>query len=283
MISNSIAPKGRATVASRKRRTIRSVLRALSRFSARRRKNRTIVLMYHAIGNSVYAVSPEEFEAQMAYLKGHARVVALDRILISGYPKTEASLTCAITFDDGYAGVYQYAYPILRRHSFPAVLYVTTAALDRNGTRAPHHIDGFFPNEPTLTWSQTQEMSKWGIAIGSHLCHHLDMRELSPETGRQELIASKEIISGKIGELCEHFAYPYGFFNSRNVQWVKETGYKSAVTVRHRVVPYSVEPLCIPRMGVAPETSSSFEGMLRGDLDYLFIVREIRQLLGLPI
>ncbi len=263
------------------RRAIRSVLRAVSRLSARRRKRRVIVLMYHAVGHSTYAVKPEEFAQQMAYLEAHAQVVALDEIANRSYPKTASPLTCAITFDDGYAGVYEYAYPILRRYSFPALLYVTVAALDRNAAR--DHIEGFFPHEPTLTWSQTVEMSQNGVIIGSHLCHHFDMRQLSYEAAMHELISSKDIISRKIGGACEHFAYPYGFFNSDNARWVREAGYKTAVTVRHSIVPDNVKPFRIPRMGVAPETSPLFEGMLRGDLDYLMIVRAIRQLLRLPI
>jgi peptidoglycan/xylan/chitin deacetylase (PgdA/CDA1 family) len=273
----------RATVVSRKRRAVRSVLRAVSRLAARRRKTRTIVLMYHSIGNSAYAVQPEDFEAQMRYLKAHGRVLALDAIISRRDRDTEVPLTCAITFDDGYTGVYEYAYPILRRYGFPAVLYVTTSALDRDGVRHGYEIQGFFPGEPTLTWTQVREMSKGRITIGSHLCHHLDMRKLSPEIGTVELGCSKDIISRQIAAPCKHFAYPFGFLNAESVQWVRKIGYESAVTVRHMVVPDNLDPLRIPRMGFGPENSwADFEGMLRGDLDYLLIVRKIRQVLGLP-
>jgi peptidoglycan/xylan/chitin deacetylase (PgdA/CDA1 family) len=209
-------------------------------------------------------------------------VVALDEIVSGRYHDTAVPLTCAITFDDGYAGVYEYAYPILRQNGFEAVLYVTTSALDQGGAQHPHEIPGFYPGEPTLTWAQVREMSKGGITIGSHLCHHLDMRKLNPETGMEQLGRSRDIISQKLGAPCKHFAYPFGLFNARNVHWVGKLGYESAVTVRHSLVPDNLDPLRIPRMGVAPENSADFEGMLRGDLDYLLIVRKMRQTLGLP-
>jgi peptidoglycan/xylan/chitin deacetylase (PgdA/CDA1 family) len=284
MTSDSMLLNSTAAVVSRKRRAVRGILRPMSRLAARRRETRTIVLMYHSIGNSAYAVRPEDFDAQMRYLKAHARVVPLDAIVSGRYHDTAVPLTCAITFDDGYAGVYEYAYPILRQNGFEAVLYVTTSALDRGGAQHPCEIPGFFPGEPTLTWAQVREMSRGGITIGSHLCHHFDMRELSPGIGRNELCDSRDIISQKLGAPCKHFAYPFGLFNAQNAQWVSKLGYESAVTVRHSLVPDNLDPFRIPRMGFGPENSwADFEGMLRGDLDYLLILRNIRQTLGLPI
>jgi peptidoglycan/xylan/chitin deacetylase (PgdA/CDA1 family) len=284
MSSDSWPPNSTATMTSLKRRAVRGLLRAVSRLAAHRKRARTIVLMYHAIGDSPYAVRPEVFEAQMEYLHAHARVVTLDEIVGGRYLDSAMPLTCAITFDDGYAGVYEYAYPILSRYGFSAVLYVTTSALDRNGKQHPHEIPGFFPGERTLTWSQTQEMSKDGITIGSHLCRHLDMRELSPKIGMEELRVSKDIISQKLATPCRHFAFPFGLFNAQNVQWVSKLGYESAVTVRHGLVRNNLDPFRIPRMGFGPENDSAdFERMLRGDLDYLLIVRAIRQMLRLPI
>jgi len=269
-------------VVSRKRRAARSALRALSRLAARRRKTRSVVFMYHAVGNSFHCVSPDAFQAQMSYLKAHARVISLDAMLNSQCRHSNAPLTCAITFDDGYAGVYEHAYPILRRYGFPAVLYVTTSALDRDRGERSFTIPGFFPGEPTVTWAQVQEMSSKGMNIGSHLCNHLDMRGLRPDIGMEELVRSKEIITQQVGTPCKHFAYPFGLFNAQNVDWVRKCGYESAVTVRHSVVADNLDPFGIPRMGLAPMDSfADFMGMLRGDLDYLLVVRKVRQILGL--
>jgi len=273
-----------ARVLSRKRRAIRRVLRAVSRLAARRRTSRSLVLLYHSVGRSSYSVQPENFEAQIRYLKAHARVVTLDAIVSGRHRDSDAPLTCAITFDDGYAGVYEYAYPILCRYGFAAVLYVTTSALDREGAERPYQNPGFYPDELTMTWGQAREMSKAGITIGSHLCHHLKMTELRPEIGIEELGRSKDIISDQVAAECKHFAYPYGLFNAENAHWVSQCGYESAVTVRHSILPDRLDALRIPRMCIDPVNSwADFEGMLHGDLDYLLVVREIRQVLGLPI
>jgi len=281
---NGSSPESSAVTLSRKRRAVRGVLRAASRLAARRRKTRSLVLLYHAVGKSSYSVQPESFEAQMKYLKAHARVVPLDAIVSGQYHDSPAPLTCAITFDDGYAGVYEYARPILRRYGFPALLYATTSALDREGTERPYQNPGFYPDEPTLTWAQAREMSNAGITIGSHLCHHLKMTGLDPEIGMEELARSKEIISAKMGAACRHFAYPYGLFNAQNADWVARSGYESAVTVRHSILPDNLDPLRIPRMCVdAVNSWADFKGMLHGDLDYLVVVRKMHEMLGQPI
>jgi peptidoglycan/xylan/chitin deacetylase (PgdA/CDA1 family) len=271
------------TAVSLKRRAVRGVLRPVSRLAARRSERRTIVLMYHAIGNSAYGVTPEGFETQMKYLKAHAQVVSLDTIVSGEYRDTRANLTCAITFDDGYDGVYKYAYPILRHNGFEAVLYVTTSAIDQGGASQPPTIAGFYPGEPVLTWNKVREMSQGGITIGSHLCHHLDMRTLSQTACMNELRRSKDIITQKLGAPCRHFAYPSGLFNAQSIHCLRKLGYQSAVTVRHSVVPEVLDPLQIPRMGVAPENSADFEGMLRGDLDYLLLIRKMWRILDLPV
>src|SRR5208282_1081890 len=62
----------------------------------------------------------------------------------------------------------------------------------------------------------------------------------------------------------------------------RKCGYESAATVRHSVVADNLDAFRIPRMGLAPMDSfADFVGMLRGDLDYLLVVRKVRQILGL--
>lgn len=238
--------------------------------------------MYHAIGYSRFAVRPEDFKKQMAYLKAHARVVSLDEIVAGDHEEHRAPspLTCAITFDDGYAGVHEYAYPILRQYGFGAVVYVTTSALDSVSGLGKAEIPGFFPGEPVLNWEQVREMNANGITIGSHLCHHLDLRRADVKQCLEELCESKRIICEKISTPCNHFAYPSGWFKPDTVTCVRRAGYESAVTVRYSTVADKVDRFRIPRMGVGPENSEYFEQMLLGGLDYLLITRKLRHTFG---
>src|SRR5689334_6543736 len=74
-----------------------------------------------------------ELEAVLAYLRAEGyRPVALEEIsrrCPSGDRPEEKRV--AITFDDGYAGNLNVAYPVLRRHAVPFTVYVTTGFMDR--------------------------------------------------------------------------------------------------------------------------------------------------------
>lgn len=262
---------------------LRRPARLVCKTAARLRPKRTIVLLYHSIGEAKDAVKPERFQEQMSYLKHEARVISLDRILRGDHLTHDAPLTCAITFDDGYSSVYEIAYPTLRHYGFPAVAYITTDAVGHLAPKRSDDYPGLFPGETTLTWPQIRELSQHDIAIGSHLCQHKNMTRLDADEGLSELRRSKAIITQKLDSACRHFAYPFGLFNRHNVEWVRQSGYESATTVVHATVPQEYNPLTIPRMCVAPiHTLNDFAAILRGEFDYLPIVQSVRRILRLP-
>jgi peptidoglycan/xylan/chitin deacetylase (PgdA/CDA1 family) len=268
-------------------RRVANILRRPARFVCKTATHiwptRTIVLLYHSIGEAKDAVLPERFEEQMYYLKYHARVVSLDRILRNEHLKDNAPLTCAITFDDGYSSVYDIAYPILRHYEFPALAYITTDAIGDSAPKCSDGYPGLFSGETTMTWKQVREMSRNDIAIGSHLCQHKDMTTLNADEGMSELKRSKVEISEKLGLACKHFAYPFGLFNRQNVEWVRQSGYETATTVVHATVPYKYDRLRIPRMCPAPmHTLNDFVAILNGEFDYLPLVQKARRLLKMP-
>jgi len=76
------------------------------------------------LNNSVVTIA--EFAAQMAYLEKEGYYpVTLDEFsaFLGGKIKLPAK-SVLITFDDGYASNYWYAYPILKRHKMKAVVFV---------------------------------------------------------------------------------------------------------------------------------------------------------------
>jgi len=98
---------------------------------------RLIILNYHHVSAGPggpadtpfeTGVAAREFQQQVRYLAAHHSVVDLAeaaRRLAAGEALPRPAV--CLTFDDGYADVYQHAYPVLRRLGLPATVFVSTA------------------------------------------------------------------------------------------------------------------------------------------------------------
>jgi len=107
------------------------------------------VINYHRIDNPYrkdfdsfkpnVSATPEDFNRQMDYLSRWFSVVSMQDVLqwLDGQ-KELPSYAALITFDDGYLDNYTFAYPILRGHNFPALIFLTTEHI---GTDLPFYWD----------------------------------------------------------------------------------------------------------------------------------------------
>jgi peptidoglycan/xylan/chitin deacetylase (PgdA/CDA1 family) len=103
--------------------------------------HRLTVLAYHRIIDwrapdfkdyePVVSASPELFAQEMAFVAENFNVIDLETLqgyLFDDKPLPERPLL--ITFDDGYLDNYQNAYPILKKHAFPAVIFLVSSRMD---------------------------------------------------------------------------------------------------------------------------------------------------------
>jgi len=90
----------------------------------------TAVLLYHRIASPDYdpwelAVSEEDFEAQLDWLKKHAIVTSLEEIASKPkYGGTKPRI--GICFDDGYLDNFETAAPLLVKKELPATFFIST-------------------------------------------------------------------------------------------------------------------------------------------------------------
>lgn len=179
------------------------------------------IMTYHHVNNvdpkRHDTVNPERFDWHMAYLKKHGFTVlplsTLVHIIREGKPLPRKSVV--ITFDDGYADNYQYAFPILKKYDFPATMFVITDVVNTEGY---------------LTTAQMKEMLAQGIEIGSHTRRHAYLPGILGKTLVEEIKGSKDWLEQELGVPIANFAYPAGGFNEEAKQLVQETGYESACT-----------------------------------------------------
>jgi peptidoglycan/xylan/chitin deacetylase (PgdA/CDA1 family) len=185
------------------------------------------ILMYHYIRTPPsiltdrlgfdLSVSPTDFSRQMDWLAGHGyHTITLDslRAYFAGRQALPMK-PVVITLDDGYADLYQTAYPILQAHNFKAVAYIVTGFVGKSGY---------------VTAAQVLELAQHGIEIASHTINHADLARTSPPIVMWELISSKKWLQDLVGHTVVDFAYPSGRFSAQVIAALQMTGYQSAAT-----------------------------------------------------
>jgi peptidoglycan/xylan/chitin deacetylase (PgdA/CDA1 family) len=70
------------------------------------------------------------------------------------------------------------------------------------------------------------------IEIGSHTLTHDNLPTLDIATRQKEIQASREAIEREFGIECRSFCYPFGLYDSTDVEIVKNSGYSSATTTK---------------------------------------------------
>src|SRR5436309_11207355 len=125
------------------------------------------ILCYHAVEpdwDTPLAITPADFAAHMTWLARHRRVVPLDAALSSvGASGLLPRGTTAITFDDGFAGVYRYALPILSSLGVAATMFLVAGTLDNPPRPADWTSSPPPPSIRTLTRDEILEMQDAGV------------------------------------------------------------------------------------------------------------------------
>ena len=110
-----------------------------------------LILMYHRIlpiddprsqsEEPGMMVTPETFRMHLEVIKEHFNIVHLSHWL--DYKQTDNHLEgnyCAITFDDGWADNYEYAYRTLKQFDIPATIFVVSELVGTNRLFWPERL-----------------------------------------------------------------------------------------------------------------------------------------------
>jgi peptidoglycan/xylan/chitin deacetylase (PgdA/CDA1 family) len=81
-----------------------------------------------------------------------------------------------------------------------------------------------------IHWNEAKEMDGDSVAIESHTVSHPILTRVADERLRFELTESRRRLSEILGRRVDLFCYPNGGFDARARQFVREAGYKAAVT-----------------------------------------------------
>ena len=207
------------------------------------RRYRTIILTYHRIRGDGrdpdISVSTKNFERQMAYLKGHFNVISLNTLINSIGKKTERPMdNIAVTFDDGYKDNFLNAYSVLKKHQFPATIFLVSKSVGK---------------EEMLSIDEINIMKGNGIDFGSHTVTHKVLSKVDVNTATEEIAYSKKKLERLLNQKVEFFAYPRGkrnHFNEQIKALVKESGYRAALTTENGEIDNKSDLFELKRIGI---------------------------------
>jgi peptidoglycan/xylan/chitin deacetylase (PgdA/CDA1 family) len=223
------------------------------------------ILCYHRFGSgsSKMIVQPAQFEAQLDWLQANGYSVLPLRAL-GGFLAGQDALparSVVITIDDGYESVHRHAFPALKRHGYPATLFVYT---DFIGAR-----DG-------LSWAQLEEMARSGlIDVQAHSKTHRNLVERSEVDGdaayRQgietELKVPRAVLEkglASAGVKVRHMAFPFGDANQTVLDALQRNDYDLGLTVNPGGNPFYAHPLMLRRtMIFGDHTLEDFKARLQ--------------------
>lgn len=253
-----------------------SVSRCLER--GRVDRSRVVGLCYHSIHptTSFASASPDVFERQLALLSESCEVVTFRRMLEAANEPGRRRPAVAVTFDDGYADNYDFAFPLLRKYQTPATIFVTTGLIDGNPrVRARfQQLRGTSEAEiRPLAWSQVRELQAEGVEIGAHTYSHPNLIRLGGAEVASELRVSKEMLEERLQTPVDLFAYPFGKprrnYDRTTIALVQGAGYSHAAAVFFRGVRPGDSPYELPRFFTSRDSLADLVAKIRGDWDYL--------------
>ncbi|RUO35659.1 polysaccharide deacetylase family protein [Aliidiomarina sanyensis] len=183
------------------------------------------ILLYHHVSDRtprVTSVTEDELREHLQYLKDNDFTVIdiRDAIAAARGEKAIPEKSVVITFDDAYQNIFTNGRPILNEFDVPWTLFVAT---DPIGERPGQY----------MSWDQIRTLHEEGVVIANHSTDHSHMpRRIDGESERQwlarmreNILSAEQKIKDEVGVSYKIFAYPYGEYDNKLADLVKELGF----------------------------------------------------------
>jgi peptidoglycan/xylan/chitin deacetylase (PgdA/CDA1 family) len=189
---------------------------------------RVPILMYHYVSvppakADIYrrdlSVSPEQFDAQLSYLRDQGyTVISLDDLLYAlAQGRTLPEKPVILTFDDGYEDNYTNAFPILSKHGVMAHFFIISDFVNAG-------------REGYMTWPQIEEMAAAGQRFGSHSRDHPNLSGQPVDYLVWQALGGAEAIQEHLGYHPRWIAYPSGQYDERTSAVYASANYWGGLT-----------------------------------------------------
>ena len=220
------------------------------------------VLMYHHIlpKEGFITSSIEQFEKQMRFLynNGYKTLTSDEFYRYKKGSFKAPKKSVFITFDDGWRDNAVYAYPILKRYSLRATIFLVTNWINKASEKKEEFeplshseckkIVPTNPNKVVMSWDDVEDISNV-FDFHSHTATHRDFY-FEKLSWQEDLYTSKETIKKRLGFEDKHLCWPRGGFDEELVKLAQKTGYEILYTTKRGVNLPDNDLLYIKRLAV---------------------------------
>lgn len=162
----------------------------------------------------------KQFEKQITGLMklGYKPISYEDLVAYKNGEKAIPKWSFLITFDDGYIGVYKYAFEIAKKYNIPMTSFEISDTVE---------IPGYY------TWDEAREMKESGLmSIYLHGYTHIEYDKETPERVLSDTNKAQEDLQNQLGDnnILKVFTYPYGLSTNEERSLLWQAGYIQNLT-----------------------------------------------------
>ncbi|UCF79326.1 MAG: polysaccharide deacetylase family protein [Candidatus Eiseniibacteriota bacterium] len=196
-------------------------------------RSRLPILLYHKVDRRFECggtwVTPRQFERHVRFLKENGySFVTLEKVVSEALLPTRS---VAITFDDGYLALKDFAFPVLRDYDVPASVFIVTEFVGKENL---WDVNVGWRRFEHLAWRDIETAAASGTRFYSHSATHRDLTRLGTSELRSELVGSRETIERSLSQPVPYLSYPFGIYNALVARVARESGYEAAFTLFKR-------------------------------------------------
>jgi|GEM_PF-1777030 len=240
-------------------------------------KDRVAVILYHD-------PPPDIFESHLRYLSRHYEFVSYEQVVSALLNRDWGAIpqnALVIHFDDGYRGNAALI-DICARFNVVPTLYLCShvvatncrfwsklkqgkskhlrlvtnkVLLEKLQEEAGYNPAKAYPTREALSQGELRAMARQ-FDFQSHGRHHFSAVTMDEIELERELAESRDRVEKLTKNSCNHFSFPYGDYDARELEAVKDAGYITARTTRPGWVSAGSDPHQIPIVADVPGNAS---------------------------
>lgn len=180
--------------------------------------NACVVLVYHHFDTTTpksTSINPRLFEQHLQYIKNNNFTVLRLKDLVKKIKNKEPlpKKCVALTTDDAYTSIATNAYPLLKKYNISMSVFVATEAIDKKY--------GAF-----MSYEQMQKTLDY-IDYYNHSYSHKYLYTLDKNTLQTNITKAQNTLKNQLNTQEKIFAYPYGEFDAKTYDVIKQMGYSA--------------------------------------------------------